>query len=205
MDDNNIVEILRNFCHLQEPDRVIDAEQALQPFGEEIVPALIEALEDPDTDLRILALKILEHFDGNTEPALPTMIEDLEDDHRIVRICALTPVASFGEKAIDGIPILEKWIGSDDEFCHVSAAGHILMIDPSKADELVPVLLKALESDDIGIRCQTAWLLGQLGEIAKEAMPALKRMLDDENSSVRYVAADALRDMTDNDITHVAI
>lgn len=185
---HKIIKLLQTFSQTSSPDRVFDAEQALQPFGDEIVPALAEALKDPDVDLRILALKILEHFEANTEPALPAMIEALTDPDRNVRMCALEPVASFGEKAIDAVPILEKWIGSEDEFSHVSAAGHILMIDPTRSKELLPVLLKALESDDFGIRCQTAWLLGQLGELSKEAMPALKRLLDDEDSSVRCVA-----------------
>jgi len=66
------------------------------------------------------------------------------------------------------------------------------MIDPTRSKELLPVLLKTLESDDIGIRCQTAWLLGQLGEITNDAVPALKRMLEDEDSSVRRVAAEAI-------------
>lgn len=79
------------------------------------------------------------------------------------------------------------------------------MIDPSKADELLPILLKALESDDFGIRCQTAWLLRQLGKITYEAVPALERMLEDDDSFVRCVAADAIQDITDNDSNHVAI
>lgn len=190
--NHNIIELLRTFAHRTDPDRVFDAVQTLKAFSKDAIQALTEALGDPDPDLRILALKILEHIDPNTEPALQAMIQALEDPDRIVRICALTPVASFGEKAIAAVPILEKWIGGDDEFCHVSAAGHILMIDPTRSKELMPVLLKALDSDDIGIRCQTVWLIGQIGEIANDAVPALKRMLDDENSSVRSVAADAI-------------
>lgn len=89
---------------------------------------------------------------------------------------------------IDAVPILKKWIGCDDEFCHVLATGHILLIDPTRSEELLPVLLKSLKSDDFGIRCQTAWLLGQLGELSKEAMPELKRLLNDDDSSVRSVA-----------------
>lgn len=108
-----------------------------------------------------------------------------------MRIAALAPVASFGEKAIDAVPILERWIGSEDEFSHVNAVGHILMIDPTKSEKLLPILLKALESDDFGIQCQTAWLMGQLGELAKGAVPELRRLLNDENSSVRRVASEA--------------
>ena len=193
--NNHIIELLRTFSQSGNLVRVFDAQQALQPFGDETVSAMVEALKDPDADLRIFALKILVHFEGNTEPALPAMISALEDLHRIVRICALEPVVAFGEKAMDAVPILEKWIGSNDKFSHVSAIGHILMIDPTKADELIPVLVESLGNDDCVIQCQTAWLLGQLGELAVEAVPALKRMLDDEDSTVRRVVGEAMQEI----------
>ena len=86
-------------------------------------------------------------------------VSSADDPRRIVRIAAIGPVAAIGAKVADADSILEKWIGSDDEFSHVTAAGHILMIDPTKPEELLPVLIEALQSDDFGIRCQTAWLL----------------------------------------------
>ena len=107
-------------------------------------------------------------------------------------------MAAFGAKAMDAVPILEKWIGSEDKFSHVSAVGHILMIDPSKADELIPVLVESLDSDDIMIQRHAAWLLGELGELAVEAVPALKRMVAD--SSVRRVASEALEEIMDNQL-----
>ena len=99
---------------------------------------------------------------------------------------------------MDAVPILEKWIGSDDEFSHVSAAGHILMIDPTKSEELLPILVESLESDDFSIRRQTEWLLGQLGELTVEAVPALRRLLGDEDSSVRQLASESLQEITGN-------
>jgi hypothetical protein len=36
------------------------------------------------------------------------------------------------------------------------------MVGPTKANDLLPVLVKGFESDDLGIRCQTAWLMDQL-------------------------------------------
>jgi hypothetical protein len=167
MDHQVIISSLRTFSQTGNLVRVFDAQQALQPFGDETVLAMAEALKDPDADLRIFALKILEALGNKAEPALPAMIEALKDPHRIVRICALEPVAAFGAKAIDAVPILLKWIGSDDEFSHVSAIGHILMIDPSRADELLPILVESLDSDDFVIQCQTAWLLGQLGYLTR--------------------------------------
>ena len=197
MDDHNeIIEVLRTFSHQGNLVQVFDAEQALQPFRDETVSAMAEALKDPDADLRILAVQVLGELGSDTEPALPAMIKALSDPDRIVRIAAIGPVASFGEKSLDAIPILEKWIGGDDEFSHVTAAGHILMIDPSEADELLPVLIESLERDDCGIRYQTVWLLGQLGELARDAVPALKRMLEDEVGMMRVVVSEAILEIT---------
>ena len=74
---DEIIELLRTFSQTGNLVRVFDAEQALQPFSDRVIPALIESLKDPDADLRIFALKILENFDGDTEPALPAMINAL--------------------------------------------------------------------------------------------------------------------------------
>ena len=169
---------------------------ALQFFGDETVSALADALTDPNTDLRILALKVLEYFEGDTEAALSAMIRALEDPQRIVRIAAVGPVAAFGEKAKSAVPILMRWLDSDDKFSRVSAIGHVLQIDPTKVDELLPILVEALESDDCVIQCQSVWLLGQLGELAREAVPVLKRMVDDENSFIRREAREALKEIS---------
>ena len=149
-------------------------------------------------------LEWIPDFEGDIEPALTAMIEALKDDHRVVRICALETVAAFGEKAKDAVPILSKWLDSDDEFSHVSAAGHILMIDPSKSEELIPILVESLASDDFVIQCQAAWLLGQLGEYAEEAVPALKRMLNNGDSFIRWEVTEALQKIT-GDATDAAI
>lgn len=195
--NHNIIEVLRTFAHQGDPDRVFNAEQALRPFGDKAVSALADALGNPDADIRILALRVLGELGNEAEPALPAMIKALNDPDRIVRIAAIGPVAAFGEKAKEAVPILEKWIGIDDEFSHVTAIGHILLIDPSKVDELLPILVQSLESDDYGIRCQTAWLLGQLGELARDAVPALKRMLADEDGMMRVVVSEALLGMSE--------
>jgi hypothetical protein len=134
-----------------------------------------------------------------TEPSLSSKLLEIptpiSNPERTVRISALAPVSKQGARAMNAIPILKTWLNGEGEFSHVSAIGHVLMIDPTNADELLPVLLKALESDDFGIRCQAAWLLGELGELAEEAVPKLKRMLDDDDSCIRRVASEALQEI----------
>lgn len=60
----------------------------------------------------------------------------------------------------------------------------------------VPILIQALENQDRGVRWGAAWVLGEIGPEAKEAVPALsKALVEDEDAMVRQQAAEALRDI----------
>ena len=134
-------------------------------------------------------------MDSDDELVLSAMIKALKDGNRTIRIAAAGIVPRFGKKAIVAAPIFETWIGSNDELSHVLAAGSFLMIDPTKVDDLLPVLIDALESDDGGIKCEAIGQLEQLGEMAADAVPALKRLLRD-HSTVSRPASDAIFEIT---------
>jgi len=105
---------------------------------------------------------------------------------------------NFGKKAIAAIPILETWLDCGDEFSEVTAAAAIVQIDPGRVGDVLPVLVDALESDDFGIRCHAAWNLGQLGPLARKAVPALERLLEDE--SIRSLAREAVVSITGEEV-----
>lgn len=171
MDDKTeIIDRLRQLSTRHDPDRLDDALESLAPHDESVVSALAKALSDNDDEVRLLAVEILGELGPKAEPVLPAMIRALEDEDRIVRIAALPPVAAFGEKAKAAVPILEKWISSDDDFSRVSAAGHILMVDPSRSDDMMPELMKALASENTVIQRQARWLLGELTPSAGNAV-----------------------------------
>ena len=48
--------------------------------------------------------------------------------------------------------------------------------------EAVAALIKALDNDDRRLRYYGAYYLGKLGPAAKDALPALRRLADDEGS-----------------------
>ena len=172
-----------------------DALSELQGYDGELVPTLINALSDPDDEVRLLVMRLLWELGTKAEPAIPAMINALEDNNRIIRLSAAGLVARFGEKAKAAIPILETWIGSNDQFSHVTALGTILMINHSKAGDLMPVLIDALESDDGKLRVEAIWQLELLGELALDAVPALRRLLDD-HSTASMSASDAIFEIT---------
>ena len=82
----------------------------------------------------------------------------------------LTRSYTFGEKSMEAVPILEKWLSGDDEVSRVSAAGHILMVDPSRSDDMMPELMRALASENTAIQRQARWLLDELTPSAGNAV-----------------------------------
>ncbi|MCR9210883.1 MAG: HEAT repeat domain-containing protein [bacterium] len=162
MDHRAITDQLRHFASLNYRYQLEDTLASLEPHSEATVICLADALSDEGSDVRLLTIKILGLLGTKAQLALSAMIRALDDGCRIVRIAALEPVASFGTKAIDAIPILETWLEqSEDEFSRVSAAGHIPMIDPMRINEMSQ-LLRAATIDDSAIRQQAKWLLEKL-------------------------------------------
>jgi HEAT repeat protein len=169
--------------------------RALQKYGNELLPTLIDSLSDPGVAVRQVAMRLLWEMDTDDESVLPAMIMALEDSNKSVRHGAAGFVTRFGERAKAAIPILQSWIDSGDELSHVMAAGSILVIDPTKTDELLSVLIDALESEDDGIKMEACWQLERLGGMANDSVPALSRLLDD-HSTVSMPATDAIHRIT---------
>lgn len=191
-DDQPIIDMLRTFAHRSDVERVDEAVQALRPFGDDAVVGLAYALSEDDDYVRLVALEVLGEWDGDTTAALSAMISALDDPDRIVRIAAVGPVSQHAEKAEDAVPILVKWLDTDDQHSRLTAATLILRIDPSKAVEMMPVLRSGMESDDTGIRCLAAWLLSGLRDVTPDALPLLRLMLGDEDEFVRSVVEEEL-------------
>jgi HEAT repeat protein len=189
-----IIDLLRSFTIRHDPWRVEDALDALTVVPDGHVIGLIQALSDPDDEIRLLAVEILYSMGDMAEAALPALIDTLNDPDRIVRVAAVAPILGFGRKALAAIPVLETWLCCGDEFSEVTAAAAIIRIDAALVDDVLPVLIDALESDDYGVRCNAVWHLGQLGSVTRRAVPALKRLLDDE--SISHLVGEAIASIT---------
>ena len=188
-----IIDTLRTFAHRIDVERVDEAVQALQQFGDETVLAMADALSDSDDYVRVMALQVLYEWNGDTEPALPATIRALDDPDRIVRICAASVVSQHVEKASAAVPPLLKWLDRDDEHSKMTAAALILKIDTSKHDQMLAVLAEGMESDDSGIRCVVAWLLGGLRDVTPDALPLLQMMTSDQDEFVQEIVREELQ------------
>lgn len=168
--------------------------RALQKYGNDLLPTLIDSLSDPDVAVRQVAMRLLWEMDTDDEAVLPAMLRAVEDSNKRIRHDAAGFVTRFGQKAKAAIQILEGWIDSGDEMSRILAAGSILKIDPSPSGDLLPVLIDALGSGWIE-QFEAIGQLEGLGELAQDAVPALKQLLD-EHSTVSLQAVDAIHAIT---------
>jgi HEAT repeat protein len=132
-------------------------------FAAEVVPPLVLAASDVDAKVREAALNSLVEFAWD-----PGVI-------RTCRLAAAEAVLRHGDPN-------QSWLMMD-------ALPRIEATSPETLQLLVAALQNAAERT----RGKAAQTLGRLGPLAKEAVPELTKLLDDEWRNVREAATNALR------------
>jgi len=200
MDRDEIRNVIHTFAHkkIELPiGEEAPYQRKLNLYGEKLlVPVLIECLGEPEDEVRRLSMSLLCELKDKAEPALTTMINALDDSCKHVRLTAAVAVAIFGEKAKAAVPILEIWTEKKDRFDYVTAIESILNIDPTRVNNLLPLLIEVLEMEDCMSRTHAIWVLGDLGKKTQDAVPELKQLLQDDDLVVRLEAAEALHKIT---------
>ena len=124
-----------------------DIEPHLQHFGDQVVPGLIDSLNDSDPDVRRLAIGVLALCRPQSDVALPMLIERVSDDDRQVRLSTLWAMTrEFRPLPPEVIPHLEEWLDHDDEFESINAMAGISTADPNRR-EFLPELWEALNDE----------------------------------------------------------
>jgi HEAT repeat protein len=167
----------------------------VSPDAAPAVPALGMTLADPDPIMRREALFAL----GAIGPASAKVTDKigamLADEDQEVRHATCYALGRIGPEARAALPKLRAAMDSDDEFLRLAAVWASLKISP-KDEELkrkaVPYLTKGLVDEREHIRIEAAYTLGELGAVAKPAIPALKLAEQDDSDDVRAAATKAL-------------
>jgi HEAT repeat protein len=141
-------------------------EDGLRKIGKEAVPALVQALRDPDVHMRrnaeLVMISLAGPYEGkpqvDIQEALPALVEATRDSDGSVRAWAAGAIAEMGPKAKKAIPALIKLVTDHDE----------------------------------GARNDSCIALGRIGPAAKDALPTLRNALKDPNRDVRRFAQIAI-------------
>jgi len=145
---------------------------ALGRIGDEAIsalPALIQALEDKDPEMRFDAINAITAIRKDPETTLPLLINLLSDDDQFVRTYAAHCLGQYGQQAKDAVSKLGEAAFDRSEFVSKSAMKALGSIGSAS----VPVLIEALKSKDYKILQNAYRAIAQIGPDAKDALPAL--------------------------------
>ena len=153
------------------------------------VPSLIEALQEPNPEIRDRAFDALSQI---RHPSTVTALSrKLRHSSAGVRVLAARCLASMGPWAREAIPFLIEASGDTDSDVRQSAVEALGKIRPN-SETVIAALSKALSDPRPHVRAKAAEALGAGGSAAASAVPALIERLKDEDRKIRATAAESL-------------
>ena len=192
MGDANLVPILLGMCKsADETDRyqAVVLLSRLFDHATVVAPALIDALDDPDSRVISSAVRGLEQMGPAARPAWPKLQKLLfngsdTDISPAVRTMAILDWAGTF------VILTNALVSADTNRCR-RAAFAFGELRP-RGEGAVPALIKCLHHSDASIRCAAAMALGGIGKDPDVVVPALRAGLSDPDLNVSMANATAL-------------
>ncbi|MBW4456470.1 MAG: HEAT repeat domain-containing protein [Nostoc indistinguendum CM1-VF10] len=196
------------------------------PDVKAVIPVVIAALKDSDTEVRLTALIAFQSMsftyssDNNfnvkltneLKAAIPVLMETLKDDNEQVRSNATSALSNMGQDTTSLFPVIIQALKDKNDLVRISAASVLgrVGIWERKSEEVakaVPALITALKEDkNAKVRSNAAYALKFIGEKAATAVPVLIEALkNDLDFQVRSSAASALESMGEKAATAVPV
>jgi HEAT repeat protein len=161
--------------------------QALQGMGENPQPILKKHLADKNAVVRIPAAALLLVM-YNDQDALPILREALKEKDNNLKMQAAFTLAQRGQGSKETTEVFIEGLKSKSVGVRQQAIQG-LQQSGSAGGPAAPLLLDILQNDpDPNLRQQALYALQQVGGDAKVMMPALKKMIEDDNANVRMAA-----------------
>ena len=158
-----------------------------------VVPALAEALKDPDDSVRRSAAIALSRIGSAGQIALPFLIMALEDSNPPMQFLAAEAIINIGPSQKAAVPAYIKALSHEDRFVRKNAAFAIGRFGPD-AKSGIPALCKAVNDEDKGVRTGATSSLGKIGPDPR-SVKALVSAMKDESPQIRQVALGAIKRM----------
>jgi HEAT repeat protein len=175
----------------------IFALKRIGPAAKAAVPDLVKAMSnEPQLDVRREVFFALASI-GGSEEAIPELIKALSHENVKVRNGASYALGKIGPAAKSALPTLKRNMTSkDDEYLAMISAWAAAQIDyenPETVRLTMPFFVKGLEHREMLIRLEAANTLALFGTHAKDAVPALKKAMNDKDPNVREAVGKALK------------
>jgi HEAT repeat protein len=176
--------------NLREAPEPLQSAFLLGSILQDHLPALVRALADCDSRVRLRVIDALEDMGPAAVPAAPALVAALEDGNPFVRWAAARTLGRVGPEAADiAVPALVRLLSSTHGELRLAAARSLTSYGPAARPALL-ALQQALASPEPELRLQAAEALGRMA--SPDAVPVLCAALEDPDERVRQSAAAAL-------------
>jgi HEAT repeat protein len=152
------------------------------------VPALIAALKDKQTDVRVAVVGALGEMGTEGKEAAVKLARMFHDPSVRVREHVREALAQIGPAAIE--PLCDA-LGDDKPEVRLDAIKTIALFGPA-AKKAVPTLRRTIKDEDHRIRAASAEALGKMELDGEDAVPELLAALRDKKIGVQSEAVTAL-------------
>jgi len=157
------------------------------------MPNILRNLTNPDPQVRLLAVEILENLGPDARPQIPPLVGRLADPNLFVRWAASRALGRINGDPLPGeIEALARLVTDCDLSVRLSAASTLESFGP-QAGAAVPDLVAAVNSGDAEFRVAVLQALGAIRKDGPRAVPAMARELKNPDRRVRRAAALAIR------------
>ncbi|MFM7033986.1 MAG: HEAT repeat domain-containing protein [Planctomycetia bacterium] len=177
---------------------ILEILAAIGPKAAAAEDEIVAALSADDPAVRGEAAVTLAAIGPDAAQAVPALERILADgaEEKGVRYSAAYALGRIGPDAVSAIDELRALMASEDELMATVAVWAILKIEPGSSEHFetaIPLLRKALRSDNDLARLEAAVALGEIGASAEAAIPILEVVSDnDPVRAVRSAATEAL-------------
>ena len=173
-----------------------------KPDADELIAALVRALKDDNTDVRLNVIRTLGGYGPDAKAAVPALIGMLTQDHRGPWYAAEWICHSLARIGVDvkDVPALIEHLKNEPPRVHWGSCGprgYGSLLGPvlkATGADAVPLLLRALEHEHPNVRAGAAEAIGLFrprpnSPEGKAALPTIVKLLSDPSATVRVSAA----------------
>ena len=165
------------------------------PAASAATPALVKLIDDKNERLAKESILALAKIGPGAKEAVPALVDLLKQEGCVNTHAIVYALGKIGPDAASAQPVLVELLKNTDENLVLESAWALANIEPQSAEiaaKTLPILTAGLTNSSPLIRVGAAEALGNLGVLATEAIPALQKVMNDNDKAVRDAAAKAV-------------